>query len=180
MRPSLVALTEPAAHPEAALARLSDTAGGLRLASARVEGYAPWLRKAADLAERSVPLLVALLAGQASEGDSAGVLNSERLAAAGGRLFRELARRRERRAMIDAMRAARLHRQWYSDVRLVRREFAPVALRGLNGVAAQPLAAIRILPGAMPALQVLEQDPHLFGADWDLPALAADLAEWVL
>ena len=125
MRPSLVALTEPAAHPEAALARLSDTAGGLRLASARVEGYAPWLRKAADLAERSVPLLVALLAGQASEGDSAGVLNSERLAAAGGRLFRELARRRERRAMIDAMRAARLHRQWYSDVRLVRREFAP-------------------------------------------------------
>lgn len=180
MSASLTALTEPAAYPEAAMARLSETGGRLRLEALRAEEYAPWLRKAADLAERSVPLLATLLAGTATEGESAGLLNAERLAQAGSRLCRELARRRARRAQIDAMLWARLHRRWYCDVRLVRREFAPLALLGLNTMTAQPVAAIRILPGALPALAVLEQDPWLFGADWDLPALAGDLTEWVL
>lgn len=178
MRPSRIALTEPADFPEAAMARLIDTGARLRMCATTAHEYGPWLLKAADFAERSMPLLLKLLSGQATEGESAGLVNAERLAKAGSRLCRELARRRERREQADAMLWARLQRNWYSDVLLVRREFAPLALLGLN--VSQPTASIRILPGALPALADLSRDPWLFGSEWDTQALASDLTEWTL
>lgn len=180
MNASVIALSEPAAYPAAAMARLLDTGGLLRAEALRADRYAPWLLKAADLTERSSSLLGILLAGDATEGETAGVLNSERLARAGGRLFAELARRLERRLQIDAMYWAKLHRQWYHSVALTRREFAPTSTVGLNVVAALPVASVRILPGALSTLTELDKDPWQFSAAWDIPAMADTLTEWVL
>ena len=180
MQPSRVALVDPAAYPAAAMARLLETGGLLREAAARADSYAPWMLKAADLTERSADLLAVLLAGSASEGETAGVLNAERLARAGARLFAELARRLGRRAQIDAMYWANLHRRWHHAVLLTRREFAPTATLGLNPSVALPVAAIRILPGALPTLLELDKDPWLFSAVWDIQAMTDALTEWVL
>lgn len=180
MNAAVIALIDPSAYPAAAMTRLLETGGLLRTEAARADRYAPWLLKAADLAERSSSLLEVLLAGDATEGETAGVLNSERLARAGARLFAELARRLDRRLQIDAMYWAKLHRQWYHSVALTRREFAPTATLGLNTVAALPVASIRILPGAQATLAELDKDPWRVSATWDIPTMADTLTEWVL
>ena len=178
---ALVALTAPAQYPQAALARLGDTAAALlaESLSSRAGSYAELLACLAAIAQRAVPIMNAVLAATASEAELAGVVHAERLARAGRQLFAELAGRRSQGAQIDAMRWHQGCRHLLADLTLLRREFAPTALVGVNWPTANEHAPIRWLPGAESAMTQLAQDPLRAAACWDLETLADSLARWV-
>lgn len=178
---ALVALTAPAQYPQAALARLGDTAAALlaESLSSRAGSYAELLACLAAIAQRAVPIMNAVLAATASEAELAGVVHAERLARAGQQLFAELASRRSQGAQIDAMRWHRLCRRLLADLTLLPREFAPTAFAGVNWPTASEHAPIGWLPGAASALTQLAQDPLRAAACWDLETLADSLARWV-
>ncbi len=180
--PALLALTAPNQVPEAAVARLQETATLLLADSltARAGLYADLLSRLAAMAQVAAPLLLAAYQQHATEADLAGLANAQRVAGATVHLFEELARRYERRARIYAMQWARWARVLWADVTLTQREFLPTAYLGLDWVTAQTLAPIRILPGAENAILMLGQDPVLVGSSWDLSTLASTLARSVL
>lgn len=132
--------------------------------------YAAFLASASVLAARSAVLLEAALAGTPDEA----IANAERVAFAGARLFDEIARRSAGLARASAMRRAGLFRDWLNDTRLTLRAFPPP--RRSIGAA----TAIRILPGAEPALETLSGDPLLVAQTWDPVDLAGRLARWVV
>lgn len=181
MTPALLAMTDPAKVPAAAVARLLVTGAALSAAAATVYAgtYAGWLAMAGALSTRLSPLLEAAVAGTATDAETAGLVSGERVALAGCRLCTEIARRTTRRERIAAMGWATLHRAIYADATLTRREYAPNALLGVAFEPAARVAPIRILPGAEGAVGSLLRDPLEYGASWDLPALAATLTRWV-
>lgn len=177
-----LALTAPAQYPSAALARLGDSAAALlaESLSARAGLYAGLLARLAAIADRAGPLLAAAMAQTATEAQLAGLASAERVAQAAERLFDEVARRTARRERVAAMRWARLCRQVWADVALLRREFLASAYLGVTWVEAQSAAPIRILPGAETAILMLQQDPLLAGSTWDVYDLASILSRWVV
>jgi hypothetical protein len=179
---ALVALTDPAQHPQAAQARLSETAASLlgESLSARAGLYAGLLARLAAVANRAGPLLALAVDQSASEAQLAGLANAERVLRAAESLWNEVANRATRRERIHAMRWAQQTRQGWADVALVRREFAATVYLGLDWVTAQTAAPVRILPGAEAALLTLNQDPLIMGATWDLSDLATTMTRWVV
>lgn len=179
---ALVALTAPAQFPQAAQARLAETAAALlrESLSARAGLYASLLARVAAVTDRAGPLLAAAVDQTASEAQLAGLANAERVVRATESLCNEVARRAVRRERIYAMQWAQHTRQAWADIALVRREYAATVYLGVDWATAQAVAPVRILPGAETALLHLAQDPLVTGATWDLPDLAATLSRWVV
>lgn len=179
---ALIALTAPEQFPQAAQARLAETAAAIlgESLSVRAGLYAAFLARLAAVTDRAGPLLAAAVNQVASEAQLAGLANAERVLRAAESIFNEAARRAVRRERIYAMRRAQLTRNAWADVALVRREFAETVYLGLDWVTAQAVAPVRILPGAETALVLLLQDPLLAGPTWDLVELADILSRWVV
>lgn len=178
---SWIALHDPERYPAAAMGRLQETAATLLAEglSTRAGLHGAWLARLADVLARVAPLITAAVAQTASEAELAGVANAERVLRAAEAWGNELARRSSRLERVHAMRWARLCRQGWADVALCRREYAATVYLGLDWLSAQPVAPIRILPGAESALTILADDPLVAGASWDLVALSQALVRWV-
>ena len=179
--PALLALTDPANAPAAAMARLLVTAATLLTESTSVRAgpYAGFLALLAAVAGRVSPLLAAAIAGTATEQEIAGIANAEHLSRAGAALCDELAVRATRRERVTAMGWATLCRRLLADTALTTREHAAGAYLGMAWPNALEHAPIRILPGAEAPLVELARDPLLVGANWELDTLAATLTRWV-
>lgn len=179
---ALVALTAPAQFPQAAQARLAETAAALlgESLSTRAGLYAGFLARLAAVVDRAGSLLTVAVDQTATEAQLAGLANAERVVRAAEPLFNETARRAVRRERIYAMQWAQWTRQAWADVALVRREFAATVYLGVDWATAQAVAPVRILPGAEAALGQLAQDPLVTSDSWDLPTLAATLSRWVV
>ncbi len=179
---ALLALSNPAGVPAAAVAALLATAGDLRGADGAAHSgqYAGLLTLLGDVAERASSLLAGAVMAQSSEEDLAGLANAERLSAAGARVFAALASRTEQYDRVVAMLWAKLARRLHADVLLVRREYAPSAYAGTNWTASLAGSPIRILPGAEPALTALSLDPLVYATGWDLPSFAEQISRFVV
>jgi len=179
--PALLTLTAPLGVPAAAAERLLATSVTLKSEgeSIRADRYSAWLLKMSVISEKASALLPILIAGNATEAETAGMMNVERIARAGAQLFGEVASRSQRRPMVDAMLWATLHRSVYSDVSLTRREFAPASALAIDWVTAQSMAPIRILPGAEPTLSELMRDPIYEGHHFDVASMTGALVNWV-
>ena len=159
MTPALAALERPAEVPAAALSRLGVTAAALRAEAASPGVYRRLLAAVPAMVERSASVLAAEIN---ETGDD---LASQ--------LFGADAARSSGRARATAMRRSGLFRDWHNDIALTRRDFVPERRR------AGAALALRVLPGAEPAIGALSADPLLLSSALDLPALSESLARWV-
>lgn len=171
MTPALAALERPAGVPAAALSRLGLTAEALRTEASAPGVYRRLLAAAPAMVRRSASVLAAEI--NETGDDLASLVNAERLARACAQLFGAEAVRASGRARATAMRRAGLFRDWHNDIALPRRDFVPERVR--SGAA----HALRILPGAEPAIGALSVDPLLISPELNLLDLSELLARWV-
>lgn len=171
MTPALAALERPAEVPAAALSRLGVTAAALRAEAASPGVYRRLLAAVPAMVERSASVLAAEI--NETGDDLASLVNAERVAWACAQLFGADAARSSGRARATAMRRSGLFRDWHNDIALTRRDFVPERRR------AGAALALRVLPGAEPAIGALSADPLLLSSALDLPALSESLARWV-
>ncbi len=172
MTPALAALERPSEVPAAALSRLGVTAAALRAEAQSPGAYRRLLAAAPAMVARSTGVLAAEI--NETGDDLASLVNAERVAWACAQLFGAEAVRASGRARATAMRRSGLFRDWHNDIALTRRDFVPERRR------AGAARALRVLPGAEPAVGALSVDPLLISPALALPDLADLIARWVV